>query len=139
MTYQNEHRILKMRLAREQGRLATTFDAAYPQANVTPVQPSQYSEVEEFMARHYEDEALLSSGLIPGIIHNRRGVWEGLDARNVAQRTAQIDYTVQTDLTVETLLSVKASQITHLVRMTMFEYSIKILCCLANTTQDRFL
>jgi hypothetical protein len=91
MSYQNERdRILKMRLAREQGRLATTFDASYPQANVAPVQPSQYSEVEEYMARHYEDEAMLSSGLIPGIIHDRRGVWEGLDARNIAQRTAQI-------------------------------------------------
>lgn len=79
-----------MRLAREQGRIGTTFDPAYPQANVTPVDPSQYSEVEQYMARHYEDEALLASGLIPGIIHDRRGVWEGLDARGVAQRTSII-------------------------------------------------
>ena len=85
MSYEDERqRVLRMRLERENGRLSTTFDGAY--AESIPVPPSQYSEVEQFMARHYEDEALLSSGLIPGVIQDRRGIWEGLDARNIAQR-----------------------------------------------------
>jgi len=85
MSYQDEReRILRMRLDKENGRLSTTFDGAY--AESIPVPPTQYSEVEQYMARQYEDEALLGSGLIPGVIHDRRGVWEGLDARNVAHR-----------------------------------------------------
>ena len=89
MTYEDERqRILRLRLERENGRLSTTFDGAY--AESIPVPPTEYSEVEEYMAKQYEDEAMLSTGLIPAVLHDRRGVWEGLDARNIAQRQVGI-------------------------------------------------
>ena len=85
MSYEDERqRILRMRLEKENGRLSTSFDGAYAESITVP--PSQYSEVEQYMAKQYEDEALLSTGMIPGVIHDRRGIWEGLDARDIAHR-----------------------------------------------------
>lgn len=80
MSYESE----RDRLIRKRGLL--NEEPYFP----VGVPPSQYSEVDQYMARTYQDEAIRAQGLIPGLMHDRRGVWEGLDAREIAQRQSMV-------------------------------------------------
>lgn len=90
MSYEDERqRILRERMNREGRYLTTTFDAAIHHEGI-PVGPSAYSELEQMQAAVHQDDYLTAAGFVPGVIHDRRGVYEGIDARAIAQRTSMV-------------------------------------------------
>lgn len=86
MTYEQERqRILRQRLQNEGRYLATSFDQWTHHQGV-PVSPNAYSELEQMQAMGHEYDYLKAAGFVPGVVHDRKGVYEGLDAREIAQR-----------------------------------------------------
>jgi hypothetical protein len=86
MTYEDERqRILRQRMQNEGRYLATSFDQWTHHEGI-PVSPQAYSELEQMQAMGHEYDYLQAAGFVPGVVHDRKGVYEGLDAREIAQR-----------------------------------------------------